>query len=193
MSDSATPWTVAYQAPPSAGFSRRECWSGLPFPSPGDLPNPGIKPRSPMLQADALLSEPRGSLTVPVLGSNRRTSRCIWSNLACVPKSEAGTSPCRALIPALGGWLVPLVCPPLKLLEGFSALTAGLRSGLLNCGNSPNSSLSWRVYPIPEIGLSALQRLSLIFPVTLGSRPYHPCFIDEENEAQRSYDICRAA
>ena len=49
----ATPWTVAYQAPPSMGFSRRECWSGLPFPSPGDLPDPGIEPRSPALQADA--------------------------------------------------------------------------------------------------------------------------------------------
>ena len=42
----ATPWTVAYQAPPSTGFSRQVYWSGLPFPSPGDLPNPGIKPRS---------------------------------------------------------------------------------------------------------------------------------------------------
>ena len=52
------PWTVAYQAPPSMGFSRQECWSGLPFPSPGDLPDPGIEPGSPALQADALLSEP---------------------------------------------------------------------------------------------------------------------------------------
>ena len=55
-----TPWTIAYQAPPSMGFSRQECWSGLPFPSPGDLPDLGIKPRSPTLQADALLSEPPG-------------------------------------------------------------------------------------------------------------------------------------
>ena len=54
VSDSATPWTVAHQASPSMGFSRQEYWSGLPFPSPGDLPNPGIKPRSPALQADAL-------------------------------------------------------------------------------------------------------------------------------------------
>ena len=45
----ATPWTVAYQAPPSMGFSRQEYWNGLPFPSPGDLPNPGIKPGSPAL------------------------------------------------------------------------------------------------------------------------------------------------
>ena len=55
-----TPWTVAYQAPPSMGFSRQECWSGLPFPSPGDLPNPGIEPGSPALQADSLPSEPPG-------------------------------------------------------------------------------------------------------------------------------------
>jgi len=53
-----TPWTVAYQAPPSMEFSRQENWSGLPFPSPGDLPNPGIKPKSPASQADALPSEP---------------------------------------------------------------------------------------------------------------------------------------
>ena len=45
----ATPWTVAYQAPLSMGFSRQEYWSGLPFPSPGDLPDPGIKPGSPAL------------------------------------------------------------------------------------------------------------------------------------------------
>ena len=57
----ATPWTVAYQAPPSMGFSRQECWSGFPFPSQGDLSIPGIEPRSPELQADALPSEPPGS------------------------------------------------------------------------------------------------------------------------------------
>ena len=55
-----TPWTVVYQASLSMGFSRQECWSGLPFPSPGDLPDPGIKSRSPALQADALPSEPPG-------------------------------------------------------------------------------------------------------------------------------------
>ena len=61
----ATPWTVAYQAPPTIGFSRQEYWSGLPFPSPGDLPNPGIKPRFPTLESDALTSEPPGK---PQLG-----------------------------------------------------------------------------------------------------------------------------
>ena len=54
------PWTVAHQAPLSMGFSRKEYWSGLPFPSPGDLPNPGIESGSPTLQADALTSDPPG-------------------------------------------------------------------------------------------------------------------------------------
>ena len=54
----ATPWTIAHQAPPFMGFSRQEYWSGLPFPSPEDLPNPGTEPRSPTLQAGALTSEP---------------------------------------------------------------------------------------------------------------------------------------
>ena len=59
-----TPWTVAYQAPPSMGFSRQGCWSGVPFPSPGDLPDPGIEAGSPALQADALPSEPPGKPTI---------------------------------------------------------------------------------------------------------------------------------
>ena len=55
-----TPWTVACQAPLSMGFSRQEYWSRLPFPSPGDLPNPGIEPGSPALQADSLPNELQG-------------------------------------------------------------------------------------------------------------------------------------
>ena len=59
-----TPWTLALQAPPSVEFSRQEYWSGLPFPSPGDLPNLGIEPRSPTLQVDALPSDPPGGKMV---------------------------------------------------------------------------------------------------------------------------------
>ena len=58
----ATPWTITYEASPSMGFSRQEYWSGLPFPSPGDLPNPGIEPGSPTLEADTLTSEPPGKI-----------------------------------------------------------------------------------------------------------------------------------
>ena len=67
----AVPRTVTYQAPPSMEFSRQEYWNGLPFPSPGDLPNPGIEPGSPTLQADILPSEPPGK---PYL-----YTKCIYS------------------------------------------------------------------------------------------------------------------
>ena len=56
--DSVTPWTEAHQAPSAMGFSRQEPWSGLPCPSPGDLPDPGMEPESLALQADSLPSEP---------------------------------------------------------------------------------------------------------------------------------------
>ena len=58
MSNFATTWTVAHQASLSMGFSRQECWNGLSCPPPGNLPDPGIEPRSPALQADSLLAEP---------------------------------------------------------------------------------------------------------------------------------------
>ena len=58
--DSATPWTVAYQAPLSMAFPRQEYWSGWPSPSPGNLPDPGIEPGSPALQTDSSPSEPPG-------------------------------------------------------------------------------------------------------------------------------------
>ena len=71
----AITWTVAYHAPPSVGFSRQEYWSGLPFPSPGDLPNTGIEPRSPTLRADALPSEPPGELYNP---PNKSLIKTVW-------------------------------------------------------------------------------------------------------------------
>ena len=70
----ATPWIVAYQAPQSMGFSRQEYWRGLPFPSPGDLPDPEIKPRSPALQAESLLPEPPRS---PSGGSDDVINTCV--------------------------------------------------------------------------------------------------------------------
>ena len=56
----ATPWTVAHQVPLSMRFSRQEYWSGLPFPPPGDVPDPWIEPESPALQADSIPPEPSG-------------------------------------------------------------------------------------------------------------------------------------
>ena len=75
MSDFVITWTVAYQAPQSMEFSRQEYWSGLPFPSPGDLHNPGIEPRSPALQADALLSEPPGKPWTPQKQAAKRQKK----------------------------------------------------------------------------------------------------------------------
>ena len=74
----ATPWTKVHQAPPSMGFSRQEYWSGLPFPSPGYLPDPGIEPRSLALQADSLPTELSGK---PKLSSSQRygfSSSHVW-------------------------------------------------------------------------------------------------------------------
>ena len=65
----ATPWTEE-PAAGSMGFSRQEYWSGLPFPSPGNLTDPGTEPRSPALQADALPSEPPGKCAVSAFYSN---------------------------------------------------------------------------------------------------------------------------
>ena len=80
------PWTVAYQAPPSMEFSRQDYWSRLPFPSPGDLLDPGMEPESPTWQADALPSEPPGNLKL-------LTESCVsllrLTGFHCAP-------PCRA-------------------------------------------------------------------------------------------------
>ena len=71
----AIPWTVARQASSSMGFPRQEYWSGLPFPSPRDLPDPGIEPRFSTLQADSLQSEPPGKL----LGAKRQEDNLLVS------------------------------------------------------------------------------------------------------------------
>ena len=68
----ATPWTTAFKAPLSTEFPSQEYWSGLPFSSPGDLPHPGIEPRSPTLQADTLPSEEE--LKTKIMASSPITS-----------------------------------------------------------------------------------------------------------------------
>ena len=82
MSNSVTPWIVACQASLSMEFSRQEYWSGLPFPSPGDLPDPGIEPRSLALQGDSLPSEPPGKLLRLVRWTQLEdlSRRLIWSD-----------------------------------------------------------------------------------------------------------------
>ena len=81
-----TPWTVAHQAPPSMEFSRQAYWSGLPFPSPGDLPDPGIEPGFPALRADTLPYEPAGNPRTPPCIYWIRTSVSEWSSVMCFHK-----------------------------------------------------------------------------------------------------------
>ena len=73
----ATPWTVAYQTPQSVKYSRQEYWSVLPFPSPGYLPNPGMEPGSPALQADALPSAPPGKPSLLKIAYVWRLCVCV--------------------------------------------------------------------------------------------------------------------
>ena len=84
----ATPWTVTYRAPPSMGFSRQEYWSGLPFPSPGDFPNPGIEPPSSALEAEALTSEPPWDLTLTVENLPAMQENWVWSWLGKITPGE---------------------------------------------------------------------------------------------------------
>ena len=82
----ATPWTVPYRAPLSIGFSRKEYWSGLPFPSPEDLSNPGIEPWSPALQADSLPSELQGNPQVLIRHMKKLELRwCMLIKLTVSP------------------------------------------------------------------------------------------------------------
>ena len=89
-----TAWTVAPQAPPSMEFSRSEYWSGLPFPSPGDLPDPGIEPGSPTLQANTLPSEPPGK---PLFKLCVRAGRSSGTPLWRSAKSTEGPAAPRPL------------------------------------------------------------------------------------------------
>ena len=81
-----TPWPIAYQASPSMGFSRQEYWNGLPSPSPGDLPDPGIEPGSAALEADALTSEPPGKPKSYLRNSQSKGDTLIFLSVSCKQK-----------------------------------------------------------------------------------------------------------
>jgi len=112
-SDSATPWTIQ-----SMEFSRPEYWSGQPFPSPGDLPNPGIEPRSPTLQADSLPVEPQGkpldSLSVrKILHQKGEESVGIYyyNNTLCLsnafnPRSQSILTHLQSTPTEMGSWTI---------------------------------------------------------------------------------------
>ena len=95
-----TPWTVAYQASLSMGFSRQEYRSGLPLPSPGDLSDPGIEPRSPAPQADALPSEPPGKpqLKTPFI-SPETFQPCTYLLTSLFPVFTLGSNNSNTVLP----------------------------------------------------------------------------------------------
>ena len=95
----ATAWTVAYQAPLSMGLSRQGYWSGLPFPSPRNLPNPGIEPRPPALQADALPSEPSGKFYSMY---SVQFSHLVMSNSLQPHELQHARPPCPLPTPRVG-------------------------------------------------------------------------------------------
>ena len=124
----ATPWTVAYQAPPSMGFSRQEYWSGLPFPSPGDLPDRGVEPGSPEFQAEALTSEPPGKLcsSLSNLVDCSTPGSCVLHYLLCPPLSPRVCSISCQLSwwchPTISTSVVPFFSCPLRVFSNESAL-----------------------------------------------------------------------
>ena len=91
MSDFATPWTVAHQALLDMGFSRQVYWSRLPCPPPGDLPNPGIEPRSPALQTNSLPSEPQGKPKNPCSRGTSQLRNRTW--VSCTPALQVDSLP----------------------------------------------------------------------------------------------------
>ena len=123
-----TPPTIACQAPLSMGFSWQEYYCGLPFTSPGDLPNPGIEPRSPALQANALSSEPPGKPVYTLM-----PPRCIYPAQtpplnACCSLSDVSTWTSNGhLMPAsqVGCCLLFPVndCPPFQLLRPLISIS----------------------------------------------------------------------
>ena len=118
----ATPWTVAYQAPQFMEFPRQEYWSELPFPSPWDLPDPGIEPGSPTLQADTLSSEPPEAF----LRSQKQHEAHLRTRfLASVSDhhSESSTlSDCKALEKRQGLFLLLVSCCYYPLIRGLKGI-----------------------------------------------------------------------
>ena len=111
----ATPWTVAHQVPLSMGFSRQEYWSGLPFPSPEDLPEPGFEPRSPALQADALPSEPPGKPVASSAVVQKRRVHGLQQLRLPGSRAQAQYSWCAGLFvlrPVISSWIRSRTCVP---------------------------------------------------------------------------------
>ena len=132
-----TPWTVAYQGPLSMGFSRQEYWSGLPFPSLGDLPKPGIEPGSPALQVGTLLSEPLGKPNFVQLFVTHGPQHVRLPSLSTVFQSLFKFMSIQLvmlsnhLILCCSPLLLPSIFPNIRVFSNESALCIGWKSVIL--------------------------------------------------------------
>ena len=136
-----TPWTVARQAPLSVGFSRQEYWSGLPFPSPGDLPDLGIEPRSPVSpasQADSLPLSHRGSPQIPHLLSPSFCESGIQAQFLTEPSGLGSRIDCSQNVEGFTSKLTHVIVSRIQFLA--SVWTEGLNCSL---------ALDWKPPGIP--------------------------------------------
>ena len=159
-----TPWTVVYPVSPSMGFSRQEYWSGLPFPSPGDLPDPGIEPEFPALSADALPSEPPG----------KYTKTCMWIFIAALFIIAKTWKQPRC--PSMSEWINKLQHDPLYYsMEYYLAHTTkkssqttykhGEGTSLLQCLRLPTSAAGGKS-SVPGQGTKILCAMRCTPPTT---------------------------
>ena len=111
------PWTVACQAPLSMGFDQREYWSGLPFPSPGDLPNPGIEPASPALASGFFTTEPPGKPSLTVQAQAKKQTFPLSPELQCshlyLPDLDLDLIIAHPHVLCLVAQLCPTLCDPM--------------------------------------------------------------------------------
>ena len=137
MSDSATPWTVAHQAPLSKGFSRQEYWSELPFPSPGDLPHPGIEPLTLMSLAlagrffitsgcedEMSLSSLQGDVYIKAGSPHSLPHLKPWG------QTRLTNEKARVVQPAGRFWVTPSDCPHVISLPGQALLLRSTAQGV---------------------------------------------------------------
>ena len=185
-----TPWTVACQAPLSMGFSRQEYWSGLPFPSPGDLPNPGIEPGSPALQADSLLAEPREEVTkVGLLRWLGIEPGQLFGRQLCSPLYRQCSLNYTQIFYIVNKWLIKAVkelnwkdgCMCAKSLQScptlFNLVDCSLPGPSVH-GDSPGKNTGAGCRAIPLQGVFPAQRanpgLSCLLHWQVGSLPLVP-------------------
>ena len=139
---SVTPWTVTHQAPQSLGFSRQEYWSGLPFPSPGDFPDPGIEPTSSALQADSLSLSNRGAqqITCRMWTCNRLEihARRLWRKDVQMQRQLPSQQVCSYLL--IFSLLPPSPSKGTSLLSSHSKLS----QTFLFIGRAENKLYLWK-------------------------------------------------